>query len=316
MGYDDLYFGSSKACREALALCEDLAPTPFTLLLLGATGVGKTAFALHAHQLSRRRGEFVEKSLAEVPEELRHAMLAGHVKGAYTGAVESRAGWVEQARGGTLFLDELQLASASVQSDLLQLLDRDYVVRLRDTVKRYVDVRYIFATHQEPRDLRARGVWGDDFFYRLGFNYIRLPSLTERPDDILPLAERLLGRSLAVLGKEWKPRFAPEVELLLLQYPWPGNIRELAMVCQYAAARLREDRPIQLRELPPDVLVSQPAPPTPAYDLREEQVDRVLRDVQGNKSAAARRLEISRQSLGRLLKRRDRGATNGDRRST
>jgi len=313
MDLHDLYFGSSPALREALAQAEDLAPTPFPVLALGPTGSGKTVLARYIHELSGRRGEFVECSLSEMPEPLRHTILAGHARGAFTGAVESSPGLVEVAHGGTLFLDELHLATADLRSYLLQVLERPYSVRLRDTRKRYVDVRFLFATNRDPLELRRNGTWGDDFFFRLGYNYIRLPSLAERRDEILPLAVRFLGRCLAAAGKAWQPRFAPEAEQWLLSHSWPGNLRELMNVCQCAASRLPEDRPIGLGELPRQVAEAvRRLAPDEAEAFREEQVDAVLRDVKGNKSAAARRLEISRQSLDRLIKRRNRHSGNGD----
>lgn len=309
---EQLYFGDSPPLRLALRLIEEFGPTPFPVVLLGPTGCGKTVLARQIHERSLRKGEFVECSLAEVPDELRQTMLAGHARGAYTSAVDSRPGLIEQAHGGTLFLDELHLVSPDVQHYLLLVLDRPYTVRMRDTMKRYVDVRFVFATHHEPAELRRRGDWGEDFFFRIGFNYVRLPSLADRPNDILPLGTRLLGRFLLVAGKPWAPRFAPEVELLLLRHRWPGNIRELAMVCQYAAARLGADRPVRLAELPPGVFEPLDEPHRlEASALREDQVTAVLREVQGNKSEAARRLDISRQSLGRLLRRRERQSTNG-----
>ena len=309
---DQLYFGDSPSLRVALQRVEEFGATPFPVVLLGPTGCGKTVLARQIHERSRRKGEFVECSLAEVPDELRHTMLAGHARGAYTGAVDSRPGLIEAAHGGTLLLDELHLATPNIQGYLLQVLDRTYTVRLRETTRRFVDVRFVFATHQDPDDLRRRGIWGADFFFRIGCNYVRLPGLAARRDEILPLAERLLSRFLGLVGKPWVARFTPEVELFLLQYGWPGTIRELAMVCQHVAARLQQDRPVQLSELPPEHIAAMNLADTvEGAELRQDQVDAVLRDAHGNKSEAARRLQISRQSLLRLLSHRDQRSTRG-----
>lgn len=301
MTFRDLYFGSSLLWKAALECVELLGSSSLPILLTGPTGSGKTAVAELIHERSRPRGPFVDCALPEIPDGLRHSYLSGHARGAFTGASADQMGRIEEANGGTLFLDELSLASEEVRSLLLLVLERQWVTRVGEQRQRPVNVRFIFATNEEPTALLAAGTWRKDFYYRLGFGRIRLPSLSAVREDILPLATRLLHHFLAMRGVNWRPGFSPPVRALFQRHPWPGNIRELKSVCERAAAVLREPRDVDLCDFDPDFLAeSEPAnAPSPRDAFAARALD-ALRRHGGNKSAAARELGVRRQALYRL----------------
>jgi len=300
----DLLSGRSPAWRKIVGLAEELAPTPYPLLLLGPTGSGKTVIAGHIHDRSGR-GPFIECALPAIPEELRQSTLAGHVRGSFTGAVTDQRGKLEEAHQGTLFLDEIGLASPTMQQYLLGILDNRPVARLGNSRSHNFDVRYIFATNREPEALVASGRWAEDFYYRLGLCFLRLPALKERVDDIVPLARAFLADELARLGRSFPVHFSIETELLFRQYQWPGNLRELRAVCERTAIGLTQEKYIVNNELPEEFLrrvhAQQPA----------ALIENTLVRTGGNKSAAAREMGVSRQQLYRKLGRPARRSPGG-----
>ncbi|MGH7704195.1 MAG: sigma-54-dependent transcriptional regulator, partial [Gemmatimonadales bacterium] len=220
-------YGSSPAVREMLRLAQAYAYSSYPILILGAPGTGKSALARHLHQLSGRpREKFVRCPIPGLPDGISQTELLGSGRGAFTGAVD-RAGLVEGVTGGTLFLDELGLASPGLQGVLLALFDDPVVRRLGQERDRPVNVRYIAATNSDLEGMAAAGTFRPDLLGRFGHFKLRVPSLVERRDEILPLVERFLVEEYAGLGTPWLPVLGRGVAECLLAAPWGDNIREL-----------------------------------------------------------------------------------------
>jgi DNA-binding NtrC family response regulator/ABC-type nitrate/sulfonate/bicarbonate transport system substrate-binding protein len=231
--------------RAALERLQLVAPSDATVLITGETGTGKEIAARHVHELSRRRGRaFVAVNCGALTESLIESELFGHERGAFTGAVSSRAGWFEAASGGTLFLDEIGDLPLSIQVKLLRVLQEGEVVRVGARHATRVDVRLIAATNVLLEEAVAAGHFREDLFYRLNVAPLVLPPLRERAGDILPLAlyfvhfyEQRLGLSGTELSTEARAR--------LLQHHWPGNIRELENVIHHALLVCKGKRIVQ-----------------------------------------------------------------------
>jgi len=208
-----------------------------TVLITGESGTGKDLFARAIHQLSLRRAKpFVVINCAAIPEPLLEAELFGFVKGAFTGAVQSRIGRIHAAQGGTLFLDEIGDLPIGLQSKLLRFLEQGEIQRLGSSDTFRVDVRVLAATNANLRQLVQRGGFREDLFYRLSVFPIDLPPLRERMEDLLLLAQNFLAK--------FCPRattLSPEALALLQQHTWPGNVREVRNVMERASILLGQD---------------------------------------------------------------------------
>jgi transcriptional regulator with PAS, ATPase and Fis domain len=211
-----------------------VAPSDANVLIIGETGTGKELIARHVHDLSKRRDRpFVAVNCGAFSETLVESELFGHEKGAFTGAFTSKTGWFEAANGGTLFLDEIGDLPLAVQVKLLRVLQEREVVRLGSHKNIAIDVRVVAATNVRLQDAVAAGHFREDLFYRLHVATLTLPTLRERPGDILPLARHFLEEYRGRLG------YGPQAldagaEQKLLQHNWPGNIRELENVIHHA----------------------------------------------------------------------------------
>lgn len=219
--------GRSSGFRAALDMVNQAAVSNIAVLLLGETGVGKELFARALHEMSPRRNRpMVAINCAAIPHDLVESELFGVEKGAYTGALVTRAGRFERADGGTLFLDEVGELPLTAQSKLLRVLQEGEFERLGDDKTRKIDVRLVAATNasllQRVRDGRFRA----DLYYRLNAFEVDIPPLRERKDDISPLARHFLEKYAAINGKTLRG-FTDKAKRALLSYPWPGNIREL-----------------------------------------------------------------------------------------
>lgn len=211
-----------------------------TVLILGATGTGKELVASAVHKLSTRASRpFVTINCAAIPEALLESELFGHVRGAFTGAVQSHLGRIQAASGGTLFLDEIGELPVSLQAKLLRFLEQKEIQRLGSTEPQQVDVRVVAATNEDLIEKVERGDFRQDLYYRLSAFPIELPPLCNRVQDIIPLAEHFLEKANS--GPRAR-RFAMSAETvhLLQNHPWPGNVRELQHVIERASI-LAED---------------------------------------------------------------------------
>ncbi|MFV0675749.1 sigma-54 interaction domain-containing protein [Variovorax sp. tm] len=211
-----------------------VAPSDANVLIIGETGTGKELIARHVHDLSRRSGKpFVAVNCGAFSESLVESELFGHEKGAFTGAFSAKAGWFEAANGGTLFLDEIGDLPLSIQVKLLRVLQEREVVRLGSRRSVPIDVRVVAATNVRLQDAVAAGNFREDLFYRLHVVHLALPTLRERPGDILPLARHFIEEYRQRLG--YGPvRLDASAEQKLGEHGWPGNIRELENVIHHA----------------------------------------------------------------------------------
>ncbi|MCX6545073.1 MAG: sigma-54 dependent transcriptional regulator [Acidobacteria bacterium] len=328
--------GKSRVMRELFALLETVAQTSSTILVGGETGTGKELVARAIHHNSPRRAQrFVAISCGAIPETLLEAELFGHVRGAFTGAVATRAGRFEEANRGTLFLDEVGTMTPALQMKLLRVLQGREVQRLGDTGVIKVDVRIIAATNNDLAKMVAEGAFREDLFYRLNVIPVQMPPLRDRKDDIPLLAQHFLQRFGAGLARERDlqasgsepPALGISQDALrhLMSHSWPGNVRELENALERAVALCGGRRIIEVRDLPPAIQAAgasiapiEVALPDAGFDL-PGYIDRLERDViaraiektGGNKGAAARLLNLKRTTLVEKLKRLERTERGG-----
>ncbi len=328
--------GATPRMRRILRLIEKIAPTDATVLITGESGTGKELVARAIHHLSPRAGEvFLPVNAGAFPEHLIESELFGHVRGAFTGADRDRRGLFEQANRGTLFLDEVAEMSPHLQVRLLRVLQTGEVRPVGATDVRRVDVRVIAATNQDPAAAVRKGKLREDLFYRLNVFHLELPPLRERREDIPILASYLADRFSREMGKDVS-RFAPDAQIALMRYDYPGNVRELENAIQRAVV-LADSDVITLENLPPALSSGKAAyllPPRRAVggggeeiataddrprpagngfdvgypvtwslsEVERAHIARVLEDLKGNVSLSARRLGISRTTLWRKMK--------------
>jgi transcriptional regulator with PAS, ATPase and Fis domain len=217
-----------------LSRINQIAPSDANVLIIGETGTGKELIARHVHELSNRKGKpFVAVNCGAFSDSLVESELFGHEKGAFTGAFVAKAGWFEAANGGTLFLDEIGDLPLSIQVKLLRVLQEREVVRLGARKSTPIDVRLVAATNVRLEEAVQAGNFREDLFYRLRVAHLELPTLRNRPGDILPLAEYFVGEYTRRLGYS-EIRLDDSARQKLLQHSWPGNIRELENVIHHS----------------------------------------------------------------------------------
>ncbi|MBI5520647.1 MAG: sigma-54-dependent Fis family transcriptional regulator [Desulfovibrio sp.] len=304
-----LLVGKSTAMAALLKTIARVAPTASTVLLLGETGTGKELVARTIHQQSQRAGRrFLAVNCGAFSEELLAGELFGHEKGAYTGAMERKAGLFEAADGGTLFLDEVGEMTPAMQVRLLRVLQERKLMRVGGTADIPVDVRVIAATNKDLAAEAEAGTFRLDLFYRLNVITLRLPALAERREDIPLLARHFLIKYSETLSREVR-ELSPEALELLLAYPFPGNIRELENLMERAVV-LCDGRTVEPQHLPPDLQRDQARLKTSRHgglatleENERQHILWVLEQCEGNKTRAAEILGIDRASLWRKLKR-------------
>jgi two-component system response regulator FlrC len=301
--------------REVLELARRVAAADVTVTLTGESGVGKEVFARFIHENSRRsHGPLIAINCAAIPETMLEALLFGHEKGAFTGAAIAHSGKFEQADGGTLLLDEITEMALSLQAKLLRVLQEREIERLGAATGRRVDVRVIAMSNRDLRQAVADGTLREDIYYRLNVFPIRVPSLRERPGDILPLAELLIARHAA--RDLPLPVLSIEAAERLRTHRWPGNVRELDNVIQRALI-LQRDGLIDADDLqiesaaPPSVQLATDSSQALSSSLRASEGELILdalRAENGQRTAAAERLGISPRTLRyKLARLRDLG---------
>jgi len=282
-------------------------------LITGESGTGKELIAKAIHQLSPRRNHpMVAVHCGGLPSTLIESELFGHEKGAFTGAHERRIGRIESAQGGTLFLDEIAEIDASIQIKLLRFLGERTFERVGSTKTLTTDVRLIAATNKRLEDLVAAGQFRDDLYFRLKGVRIELPPLRERRSDI-PLLAQAFMRESARENEKAVDEITPDAMERLQNYAWPGNVRELRSAIETAVVLCRGEK-ITVRDLPPEVRGGSPVLPTPSkgmaapagggLDIREAEkqlIVRALKESDGNRTDAAKKLGMSRRTLHRKL---------------
>jgi DNA-binding NtrC family response regulator len=314
--------GRSAAMRDLFQLLETVSVTASTILITGETGTGKELVARAIHHNSPRRAQrFVALNCSAIPETLLEAELFGHVRGAFTGAIGSRQGRLEQAHRGTLFLDEIGTMSPALQAKLLRVLQEREFERVGDSQPIRVDVRVIAATNSDLAQMVGNGQFREDLYYRLNVIPIRLPALRERREDIPILVQHFLDR---LCRDQAPPRppvgVAQDAVRRLMAYHWPGNIRQLENSLERALALGPGRSQIEVGDLPPEV--QNAAEPTVAADVTvpDEGIDfeayvtaieralirRSLERTGGNKRQAAKLLHLKRTTLIEKMKRLDR----------
>jgi two-component system response regulator AtoC len=302
--------GESPAMKEVLEIVQQVAPARTTVLLQGESGTGKELIAKVIHQLSpRARQPMVTVHCAALSPTLLESELFGHEKGAFTGAHERRVGRFEQAQGGTLFLDEIGEIDATVQIKLLRFLGERTFERVGSNKTLSADVRLIAATNKNLEDLVKTGAFREDLYFRLKVVPILLPPLRDRKEDIALLAQTFLKEFAAENAKPVSG-FTSDASDLLLAYRWPGNVRELRAAIERAVVLCRGDR-IGSRDLPPAVRELSPpsgggettaALPSNVHEAEKELIIRALKETEGNRTLAAKKLGMSRRTLHRKLK--------------
>jgi transcriptional regulator with PAS, ATPase and Fis domain len=295
----DIPIGTSEAWREVIRRATQVAATEATTCLQGESGTGKEVIARFIHQHSPRwRGPFIAINCAALPEQLLESELFGFERGAFTGAQQAKPGQIELAAGGVLFLDEVSEMSPAAQAKFLRVLQEREFLRLGGTRPVRVDVRVIAATNRDLDDAVARGEFRADLYYRLNVFDIRIPPLRERPDDIVPLVAGFL-RECAGTTVE----LTREAIEALRGHDWPGNVRELRNVLERALI-LCDGSFVDAAHL---CLRARKAVPlsntTDLETLEKHAVERAMRDADGNKVRAARRLGISRMQLYTRLRK-------------
>jgi two-component system response regulator AtoC len=302
--------GHSQQWRDVLAQAARVAQTETTVLLTGESGTGKEVVARFIHQGSRRKnGPFVAINCAALPDQLLESELFGHERGAFTGAVASKPGRIEQANGGVLFLDEVGEMAPTVQAKLLRVLEEREFMRLGSTRSSRADIRVVAATNRDLQAAMRRGAFREDLYYRLSVFEIALPPLRDRLDDILELADAFLAEIGGAVGKP-PAGIAREAKDQLLTYPWPGNVRELRNAIERAVI-LADGGYIKTEHLPLNVPRESAAvsgedtgtaaalPPggVNLEDLERSLVAKALLQARYNKTRAAKLLGLTRAQL-------------------
>ncbi len=298
--------GESETMRKVFDAIPKIASSTANVLITGESGTGKELVARAIHYSSKRASApFIPVNCGGIPEGLLESELFGYVKGAFTGATESRAGFFQTADGGTIFLDEVSETSLSMQVKLLRVLQDKEVCMVGANRTRKVDVRILAATNKDLHGLVEKGTFREDLFFRLNVITIAIPPLRDREDDILFLAQHFAKKYAQELGKA-TPRFSDKALEVIKNYNWPGNVRELENVIQRLVV-MGEDELVEVPDLPSLMRFSalrKTGFNRTLADVEAEYIRNVLASVNGNKSRAAEILEIDRKTLREKLKNR------------
>lgn len=298
--------GESKAMIRIGDFIAKAALTSATVLISGESGTGKELVARAIHYRSPRvSAPFVPVNCGAIPEELLESELFGHIKGAFTGATETRAGFFQTADGGTIFLDEISETSLSMQVKLLRVLQDKEVCMVGSTRTRKVDVRILASTNKDLYGLVKKSLFREDLFYRINVITVELPPLREREDDIFLLISHFARKFAEEAGRP-VPIFSDNALQVLRRYHWPGNVRELENIVQRLVVMSDRDI-IDVPDLPSLMRFSAFQPTVPTRTLAEveaEYIQSVLLSVNNNKTKAARILGIDRKTLREKLQKK------------
>ncbi len=326
-GEDEFLVGHAPATRELYRQVELVAPTNYSIILYGESGTGKEVIARTIHQNSARKDKpFIAMDCGTLSKELAGSELCGHVKGAFTGALNDKEGHFELANGGTLFLDEVGNLSYEIQAALLRVIQERKFKRVGGVREMETDVRIIVASNENLQDAYRRGKFREDLFHRFNEFSIVLPAFRHRKEDIPLFAEFFLAKSNKELNKNVEG-FDPEVMQIFLDYPWPGNLREFRNVIRRSAL-LTSSGMINARVLPTEIVDNNNFAQSYLQQIEPQQVQQahhpivhketdlknaaaqaeydtimnVLKQVNYNKSRAAEILKIDRKTLYNKIK--------------
>ncbi|MCB0284273.1 MAG: sigma-54-dependent Fis family transcriptional regulator [Calditrichae bacterium] len=298
----DEIIGKSRGIKNVVKKINEIADIDVPVLIFGDSGTGKELVAHAIHKASERKKEpFIAVNTGAIPKELINSELFGHVKGAFTGAVDNKKGKFEEANGGTLFLDEISSMSEQVQISLLRVLENHKIDRVGGAREIDVDVRIVAATNENMEDMIAEGKFREDLYYRLNVYSIELPPLRDRIEDVPLICDYFLEK----FNREYKKNVTgidAEAMEILQSYSWPGNIRELRNIILRSMISAKEtivkkDLPDAIRKgVLPGHEIRFPAG-TPLPQIERESIIKTLKMAKGNKLKAAEMLGISRRSL-------------------
>ena len=302
--------GQSPAMLQMFDIIRQVAPTRASVLITGETGTGKELVAHAVHNLSPRKGgPFITVHAAALPTTLLESELFGHEKGAFTGAVERRAGRFEMADGGTIFLDEVGELEPAMQVKLLRVLEERKFERVGGNKTIEVDVRLVAATNRDLKKMVAEGKFRDDLFYRLSVVTVGLPPLRERRDDV-PLLVATFNRQYSEENNVPVREITQEAINLLMAYDWPGNVRELRNALEQMVVLARGDR-LTVRDIPAPIRtgadltkisVVRPGVTMTVEEAERQLIVQALKETNGNRTKAADKIGMSRRTLHRKLK--------------
>ncbi|MBW2700247.1 MAG: sigma-54-dependent Fis family transcriptional regulator [Deltaproteobacteria bacterium] len=304
--------GRAASMQAMFRTVEKIAEFKSTVLITGESGTGKELLARAIHMRSPRRNEaFVAINCGAIPENLLESELFGHVRGAFTDAVRNKEGLFAEADGGTLFLDEIGELPLNLQVKLLRVLQEEEIRRVGDNKSISVDVRILAATLKDLPEEVKRGTFREDLFYRLNVLLVKIPPLRDRPEDIPLLVEHFLSHCNAKLDTRVSG-IEPAAMKMLVEYAWPGNVRELENLVERAVILCDGDRITtelltdRVRQAPPPSLAQIPegqlSIKKTVRALEEELIRRALGETGGNRTRAAKLLEISHRTLLYKLK--------------
>lgn len=294
--------GESEASRKLYSYVSLVAPTPMSVLILGASGTGKEYVARRIHELSPRAGKpFFALDCGAIPKDVAASEFFGHVKGAYTGAEDDKKGAFEMANGGTLFLDEMGNLSYEVQVQLLRALQERKVRPLGSNKEIEVDIRLVCATNENLAERVAEGAFREDLFHRINEFSIYMPELKQRGSDLFLFADLFIRHANKELNRQVEG-LDDKAKAMIASYGWPGNLRELNNVMKRATL-LATGRYIGVKELEQGMAhIQVPTAMRPPTTLHDEQTERqrieaALNAAGGNKSKAAQMLAVDRKTL-------------------
>jgi len=304
---DSAFIGKSPAFNSILEMIEAIAARRCSVIISGETGVGKEMVARQLHHASDRSEKvFIPVDCTTLTGQLFESQLFGHVKGAFTGAVDNTLGFFRAADSGTIFLDEISEIPLELQAKLLRVLQESRVTPLGSTKSFPIDVRVICATNRNLSEMVKEGDFRADLYYRLNVVNLEVPPLRQRKEDILPLAEYFLANQSSFYDEPAK-FLSATAKKLLLNYAWPGNIRELANSMERAYV-LTQGEEIQPAALPFEIIIAD-SPAYPKHELptldeiKRKIITQTLEHTKGRKLAAARILGIERRCLNRLIEK-------------
>lgn len=329
-GKNDYVFGKSAASKELLRQIELVAPTNYSVIIYGESGAGKEAIAQTIHKKSKRsRMPFIAMDCGAMSKELAGSELFGHEKGSFTGAIGTKIGHFELANGGTIFLDEIANLPYDVQSSLLRVIQERKIKRVGGNKEIPIDVRIIVASNENLNEAYKRGKFREDLYHRFNEFHLTVSPLRERKEDILMYANFFLKMANDELNKDVE-EFSQEVQDLFVRYPWYGNLREMKNVVRRTVL-LTDGKTVEAKSLPFEISnfartamaisydkhdTPNEHPEIPTEDVKEEKPDlksvalgaeydliiKVLKEVNYNKSKAAKILNIDRKTLYNKMK--------------